>query len=360
MTLALPSREHIAARRYNVPAWVAALALVGTFALARVLGSAEEPDLPSDPRRSGKRISAAASAAAASTATVPGSGWPFWKHVLYRTYEEINNDRLLALAAGVVFYALLALFPAITALVSCYALFADPATIGDHLATLKSIMPQGAYGIVQEQIDRIIANGTGGLSLAFFASLALAIWSANAGMKAIIDALNVVYEVKEWRSFIKLNLVSLAMTVCAIIGLLLAIGAVVVVPIVLSYLPLGGFGAEVIAWLRWPAVVVLLMLGLAALYRFGPNRDEPRWRWFGLGNVFAALAWLAGSVLLSWYLSNFANYGATYGSLGAVIGLMMWLWVTAVVVLVGAELNSEIEAARAPVRKPPQDQIGGR
>jgi membrane protein len=244
-----------------------------------------------------------------------------------RIYEQIVDDRLLALAAGVVFYGLLALFPAITALVSCYALFADPSTISEHLAMLKTIMPQGAYGIVDGQI-------------------AIAIWSANAGIKAIIDALNIVYGVKERRSFIRLNLVALGFTVGAIVGLLMAIAAIVALPIVLSYLPFGSLGADAVAWLRWPALLVLLMIGIALLYRFGPNRDDPRWDWFSPGTVVAAVAWLAGSALLSWYLSDFANYNATYGSLGAAIGLMMWLWMSAIVVLVGAEINSEVDASR--------------
>ncbi|MEJ2378700.1 MAG: YihY/virulence factor BrkB family protein, partial [Pseudolabrys sp.] len=274
------------------------------------------------------------------------------------TYEEFNDDRLLSLAPGVVFYGLLALFPAITALVSSYALFADPATITGHLATLKSVLPQGAYGIIDQQVTRIASTTTGDLSLAFFGSLAIALWSANSGLKAIIDALNIVYGVKEWRSFIRLNVVSLIMTAGTIVGLLLAMAAVVAVPIVLSYLPLGSWGAAIMAWLRWPALLLLVMLGLALLYRFGPNRDNPRWEFLSPGAVFAAAAWLAGSALLSWYLSNFADYGATYGSLGAAIGLMMWLWMSAIVVLLGAELNAQIDAARDAIEKKSESTIG--
>ena len=136
------------------------------------------------------------------------------------------------------------------------------------------------------------------------------------------------------------------MTVGTIVGLLLAIAAVVVTPIALSFLPLGGFGSVLLAWLRWPALMLLLLAAIALLYRFGPNREHPRWEWISVGGVFATLAWFAGSLALSWYLGNFANYNATYGSLGAGVGLMMWLWITAIVVLVGAELNSEIAAAR--------------
>ena len=331
----------------SVPAWAAGLALVGAWALT-VVRAREQMD--AEP---GARDAPAPPHAGA------WSGWAFHKHVLYRVYEQITEDRVLSLAAGVVFYGLLALFPALTALVSCYALFSDPATINGHLAMLENVMPGSAYGIVRQQIEHIAAGTTGDLSLAFFVSLAIALWSANAGMKAIIDALNIVYGVKELRSFIRLNVVSLIMTLGAIIGLLLAISAVVVMPIVLSYLPLGGVGGSVVAGLRWPALILLLMIALALLYRFGPNCEHPRWEWFSAGSVFAALAWLVGSLALSWYLGNFANYNATYGSLGAGIGLMMWLWITAIVVLVGAELNSEVAAARRGGAKPVLDKIGG-
>ncbi len=331
-------------KRADKPTWMAALALAGAYALARVL----------DPGEGTKR---ARSPVAGGVAGRPGLGWRGWKHVLYRTYEEISEDRLLALAAGVVFYGLLALFPAVTALVSSYALFASPSTIGAHLASLAGMMPASAYGIVNEQIGRIVNGDTGGLSAAFFFGLALALWSANAGMKAIIDALNIAYGVKERRSFLKLNLISLALTVGAIGGLLLAIAAVVALPVVMSYLPF--VQADWIAWLRWPALLALLLFGLAVLYRFGPDFRHPRWHWISPGATFAALAWIAGSALLSWYLASFADYDATYGSLGAGIGLMMWLWMSAIVVLFGAELNSEIDNASPPRRVEAEEKIGG-
>ncbi|MDT5096178.1 MAG: rane protein, partial [Mycobacterium sp.] len=187
-------------------------------------------------------------------------------------------------------------------------------------------------------------RGTGDLGTAFFIGLGLAVWSANAGVKAVIDVLNICYGVRERRSFIKLNMVSLGFTISAIAGLLLAIAAIVVLPVAMSYLHFGRYGDLAMAWLRWPALLLLLLFGLAVLYRFGPDLDNARWRWISPGALFAALAWLAGSALLSWYLASFADYDATYGSLGAAIGLMMWLWMTAIVVLVGAELNSEIDA----------------
>jgi membrane protein len=269
--------------------------------------------------------------------------WKGWKDVLWRTYQQLNEDRLLAVAAGVVFYGLLALFPGITALVSLYGLFAKPSTINEHLSVMAGLLPSGAFDIFQEQVSRLVAKGDAKLSFGFVFGLAVAFWSANAGMKAMMDALNVVYDEKEKRGFIKLNLVSLCFTLAAIASVLLAIGAVVVLPLVFSYVGLGSVGALVLSIARWPVLLMLIIVGLALLYRFGPSRREPRWQWLSVGSVFAAFAWLAGSALLSWYLANFANYDATYGSLGAAMGLMMWMWVSSIVILFGAELNSEIE-----------------
>ena len=159
----------------------------------------------------------------------------------------------------------------------------------------------------------------------------------------MIDALNVTYGEKEKRGFIKLNLVSLALTGGAILALLVAIGAIVVLPLVLSYIGLGGWTETLLRLLRWPLLLCLVIFGLAVLYRFGPSRESPRWEWITAGSAFAAVTWLCGSALLSWYLANFANYDATYGSLGAAIGMMIWIWMSSIVILLGAELNSEVE-----------------
>ena len=269
--------------------------------------------------------------------------WRGWKDVLWRTYQQIGEDRLLAVAAGVVFYGLLAVFPAVTALVSLYGLFASPAVIGDQLSLAAGILPQGAVDILREQIGRLTAGNGAKLGFGFLFGLVVALWSANAGMKAIMDALNVVYEEKEKRGFFKLNLVSLAFTVAAIGSLLLALGAVVVLPVALSYLGLQDTTDLLFRLARWPLLLAVVVIGLALLYRYGPSRREPRWQWISVGSVFAAAAWLISSALLSWYLASFAHYNATYGSLGAGIGMMMWMWISSIVVLLGAQLNSEIE-----------------
>jgi membrane protein len=268
--------------------------------------------------------------------------WAGWKDILWRTYVRTGEDRLLAIAAGVVFFGLLAVFPAITALVSSYGLFANPSTIGANLQSLALMLPEGSFQIVQDQIVRVLDKGNTTLGATFLFGLGLALWSANAGVKAVIDALNVVYEEREKRSFIRLNLLSLAFTCSGIAGLLLMVSAVVAVPLLLDRVGLAP-ESRIIVSLRWPLMLVILLGALAILYRYGPSRREARWEWLSVGTIAAALLWIAGSALLSWYLSNFGNYNATYGSLGAAIGLMMWMWMSAIIVLCGAELNSEIE-----------------
>lgn len=277
---------------------------------------------------------------AVSPRGIPAKGW---KDIMWRTYQQLNEDRLLAVAAGVVFYGLLALFPAVTALVSSYALFADTKTVNDHLAFISGFLPEGTFSIIQDQVGRVLSKGDMKLGGAFLASLLLAIWSANGGVKAIIDALNVVYDEKEKRGFFKLNAVSLAFTIGGVVGVLFAIGLVVVTPVVLSMVGLGSATDMLIRFGRWPVLGLILLLALAILYRYAPSRRSPKWRWISVGSVAATLTWIIGSGLLSFYLANFGHYDATYGSLGAAIALMIWMWMSTIVILFGAELNSEIE-----------------
>ena len=269
--------------------------------------------------------------------------WKGWKDIFWRTYQRIDEDRLLATAGGVVFFGLLAIFPAVTALVSSYGLFADPKTISANLQTLATMLPEGSFQIVEDQVARVVSHGNTTLGATFLLGLLLAIWSANAGVKAIFDALNVAYEEREKRSFIKLNMVSLAFTVGGIVALLVMVGVVVAFPLALNHLGMAPESKLIVALARWPLMFLILLVALAILYRFAPSRDAPRWQWLSLGALIAAILWIAGSALLSWYLSEFANYNATYGSLGAAIGLMMWMWMSAIVIMFGAELNSEIE-----------------
>jgi membrane protein len=222
-------------------------------------------------------------------------------------------------------------------------LFADPATISNNLQSLAVMLPEGSFSIVQDQITRVTSQPPSKLGVSFAIGLAIALWSANAGMKAVIEALNVVYDEREKRGFFKLNAVSLLFTIGAIVSLLIMVSAVIAIPLALQRLGLAAELEVIVAWGRWPVLLLLLLTALAVLYRFGPSRTAARWEWLSPGATAAALLWLAGSALLSWYLSHFGNYNATYGSLGAAIGLMMWMWMSAITVLCGAELNSEIE-----------------
>jgi membrane protein len=269
-----------------------------------------------------------------------------WTSILLGTYRSISEDRVLAVAAGVTFYGLLAIFPAIGAVVSLYGLFADGATIRDHLDSLSSLLPGGAIEIVGDQIARVSAAGGGALGFSFFLGLVIAVWGANAGVKAIFDAINVAYGAKEERSFFRLNLVSLAFTAGAIAFALLALTAIVVVPVSIHFLGLDAVVAAVLRFGRWPLIWLLVALGLAFLYRFGPTSSlNPKWRWISWGSASASLLWLVASLLFSWYAANFGSYNKTYGSLGAAIGFMTWMWISAAVIIMGAELNAEIEQA---------------
>ena len=271
-----------------------------------------------------------------------------WSAVLWRVYKKMNDNRLMAVAAGVVFYGLLAVFPAITAFVSLYGLMADPATIHERLTLATGILPQGALNILNEQLTRLTSHRTSALSIGFIGGLVVALWSANAGAKAVMDALNVAYGETEKRSFVHLNLVALAFTLGTILALMLALGAVVVAPIVLSQLGLSGVNETLIAFARWPILLGLVVLGLTILYRFGPSLTDPHWTWLFPGNVIAAVSWLILSGLFSWYIANFGSYDATYGSLGAAIGMMTWMWISMIVVLLGAEMNADIQRKAKP------------
>jgi membrane protein len=269
--------------------------------------------------------------------------WSGWKDILWRTYAQIQEDRLLAISAGVVFFALLALFPAVTAIVSMYGLFADYTTVQEHIALLYSFAPEQVAFIVREQVERLTARGNAELGFSFAVGIAIAVWSANAGLKAIIDALNVVYEETEKRGFFKLNLLSLTLTFGAVVAMLLGIAAVVVVPLLLERIGLGAATEGLVRYGRWPALVAAMLIGLAILYRYGPSRERAQWRWLSIGSVAAAALWLAGSAAFSFYIQNYANYDATYGSLGTGIGLMTWMWLSVIAILLGGELNAEIE-----------------
>lgn len=263
--------------------------------------------------------------------------------VARRTFTAIGEDRVTSVSGGVTFFGLLSLFPAISAFVSLYGLWADPLTIQGHLDMLEPVLPEGTLAIVESQVVTIASASTGVLSLAGIMALMIAFWSANGGMKALLSALNVAEFQRETRSFIRLNLVAMCFTLGALAMIALMLGVIAVVPIVLRMLPVGWGVETALSIIRWPLMMGLLIIGLAAVYRWGPAAPQSRWRWVSPGAIIAAFALLATSMLFSWYAANFGDYNETYGTLGAVVALMTWLWLNATIVLIGAEINSEVE-----------------
>jgi membrane protein len=267
---------------------------------------------------------------------IPAKGW---KDIAWRVYEGMQQDRVLLIAAGVTFYSLLAAFPAMAAGVALYGLIADPHTISQQFALLAGIVPDGALQVLGDQVNRLLEQSTKTLGFALVAGLAVSLWGANAATKAIFDALNVIYHEDEKRNFFRLNLYSLAFTLGGILVLLLAAGSVVVVPALLAALGI----ESLLVLLRWPVLLAAVLFALACLYRYGPSRTQAAWRWVTWGSALAAFLWLTASMSFSWYVANFGSYNATYGSLGAVIGFMTWMWLSIIVVLLGAKVNAELE-----------------
>jgi len=273
-------------------------------------------------------------------ADIPARGW---RDVLARTWREQSADNMSVLAAGVAYYMLFSLFPAMTALVSLYGLFNDPATVEAQIRSVAGILPEQASELVLQQLASVASAPSGGLGAGLAISVGVALWSASFAVQTMITALNIAYDETERRSMPRFYAVSLGLTLAAILFVPVALGLVAVLPAVLSAFRLGGTAETLATWLRWPVLAVLVMLALAALYRFAPCRATPRWRWVSWGAVVATLVWIAASVGFSIYVRSFADYNATYGSLGGVVVLLFWFYITAYVVLLGAELNAEIE-----------------
>jgi len=275
-----------------------------------------------------------------SPTAIPPRGW---LEVLQRVWGEVGKDNMSIIAAGCAFYALLALFPAITALVAIYGLVADPAIIEQQISTLGAVMPKEAVDLLNVQAHAVAATGPTKLSWGAALALLLALYGATSGVKTLFEALNVAYEEDETRSFVRLNLTAFAFTVVAVIGVAVMIAMIVGLPTVLDYLPLGQLGEWLVRIGSWVLLFALVLLGLALLYRFGPSRAPASWRWLTPGSLLATTLWLAASVAFSLYVGKFAAYNQTYGTLGGVVVLLMWLYISAFVILLGAELNAEAE-----------------
>jgi membrane protein len=269
--------------------------------------------------------------------------WPPWKEIGTRIWASLREDRLMLVAGGVTFFILLALFPALVAFVSLYGLVFDPATIIRHAEALTGLVPGAASEFLQSQLARLAARPAESLTFGFIISLLLSVWSANGGVKSMIQGLNVAYEQGEGRSFVRLNLVALGLTLGATVVAVLLVVALAVVPAILAVIDLGRFGDLIARCVRWPIMAAMVAVALGVLYRYGPDRPPPPWRWLTWGSGLATLVWLAASVAFSIYLESFATMDATYGALGTPIAFLLWVWISVIVVIIGAEVNAVIE-----------------
>jgi membrane protein len=268
---------------------------------------------------------------------------PGLRDVFWRVMQELSQDRVAFIAAGVAFYLLLALFPALAALVSLYGLIADPAAVSDHMRDMAGVLPPGAFDILADQLQQLVLRRETTLGVAFFVGLAIAIWSTHNGTLAIFDAMNVAYEETEKRGFVRLNIVALAFTVCAMIAAIVTIGIVALLPAVLEFVWLDPWKETLALMVRWPLLLALVFSGMTAIYRFGPSRQPAKLRWLTWGAVLATAGWLLMAFAFSWYVETFADYNAAYGALSGLVGLLMWIWLSICVLIVGAELNAELE-----------------
>lgn len=269
--------------------------------------------------------------------------WPGWRAVIRRTLIEMLTDRVALVAAGCAFYGTLALFPAISMLISVYGLLFDATTVLPQLDVLQDVLPRPAFQLISERVQMLVSNPPGTLTTRLLFSTAVTLWSAATGAKSIIGALNLAYEEREARSFVRYQLVSFTITLCVIGGTVVGLGLLIAMPPALTFF---GFEAHEKILFRvgsFSMLVAAVMVGLSLLYRYGPSRAVPRWVWVTPGSILATVIWVLASALFSFYVATFASYDATYGSLGAVVAVMMWFYVTAYAVLLGAELNAELE-----------------
>ncbi len=271
---------------------------------------------------------------------VPAAGW---RDVARRVLVQVRDDQLTLIAAGVAFYAMLATFPAIIALVSVYALVADPDQVSAQLAPVVSTLPGAAGDLVVDQLRKATQLGSGGLTLGLVLSVLGVLWSVSNGIMALIRGVNLAYDEQDTRGFLRLRASALLLTVAALVIAAIALGLVAAFPMLLDQLGLGTLGRSLANVARWVALTVLIGVALAALYRYGPDRDRARWRWVSWGALVAVVLWLASSAVFSLYVSNFSSYHETYGAIAGVAILLLWLYLSSFVALLGAEIDSEIE-----------------
>jgi membrane protein len=295
----------------------------------------------------------AAGRQASSPTEIP---WRGWRAVLGRTFREIISDRISLVAAGCAFYAVLALFPAISMLISVYGLVFDRASVEPQLQVLRDFLPSAGFTLIADRVHVLVTQAPATLGFSLLVSTLITLWSSATGTKSILSALNMAYEEAETRSFIRFQLTAFAFTIGAILSAVVGLAFLVFLPAGLTFLGATANHKWLIQLVSLLVLVGFVMLGLSLLYRYGPSRHQAKWHWVTPGSAIATLLWLIASAAFSFYVGHFASYDATYGPLGAVIAVMMWFWVTAYVVLLGAELNAELElqTARDSTSGPPK------
>lgn len=271
---------------------------------------------------------------------IPARGW--WE-ILKRSVRNVGRHNLEIVSAGVAFYAFLAIFPGLAALVSLYGLVADVSELKTHLEAWSQLLPEDAWRLIRSQVEILVTSSDAQMSLAFLVSLAITLWSASRGFKVMLVALNIVYGESDNRGFIRQNGLALGLAIGGIFLIILFFGATVMMPVIFQTVGLGGALEVVLNLLRWPASAILFLLALALLYRIGPRRRDARWQWVSVGALLALGLWLLATAGFSWYASSFATYNETYGSLAAVVVLLMWFYISVFVVLLGAVVNAETE-----------------
>ncbi|MEO6713506.1 MAG: YihY/virulence factor BrkB family protein [Mycobacteriales bacterium] len=270
-------------------------------------------------------------------AQIPAQGW---KDVAVRVKRQVKEDNVGLIGAGVAFYSFLALFPAMIALISLYGLVVQPSEVAKQINSLLESVPQEQKKIITDQLTELTKGDRAGLGISLVLAILLALWSASGGMRALMTGLNIAYDEVESRKFVKLRVISLGLTLAVIVFTVVTLTAVIGVPA--AFDPDQPIGLA-LAWLRWPVLAALMVAGLAFLYRYGPDRDKPKWGWASWGAGIATALWLLMTVVFSFYVSSFANFQKTYGGFASVIVLLTWMSLTAFIVLLGAEINAELE-----------------
>ena len=324
------------------------LAIVGGVLLGKLSGPVAKP-APAirvivEPDPEPLRPTVVSHAASVNPDPVPVTHKPGLVGIMWSVLDRLGRDNVTMVAAGVAFYALLALFPALAAMVSLYGLFGDPMELSRQIAPFSDLLPREALTLINDGLQSFVSKKASQFNIALVTGIVLALWSARAGMASVMTGLNIAYEETEKRSLIMQNATALGMTLAGVVIAIAIVFAIGIIPAALALLRLPPEVATLIALVRWPFLAVVILLGFAVLYRFAPCRANAHWQWITWGSATATILWLVGSALFSYYVGHFGSYDATYGSLGAVVVLLLWFWVAALVFLLGAEVDAELHA----------------